>query len=153
MKNSLNPIAIEKNVEQTDHRWLKPAEVAAITGLDEKWLAAAREGRKGINGPPYRKLGSGKTSPVRYPLNELIEWMHSFPLQGKTQASPFSSYSDFQQNAINEPWPFVLYEDGTLDEIFAALNGGRFMNEYRTRQIIWISRSALSNLTAGTTLK
>ncbi len=137
---------IESNVSVPGVQWLKPAEVSALLGLDEKWLAAAREGLKGLNGPPYRKIGNGKTSPIRYPLDELIAWMKSFPAYGGT-SSHFPSFLNFQTEAtIKDVWPFVLYEDGTLFEIFSALNNDRFRKEFRTRQIIWIAKISFPQL-------
>lgn len=141
-KKRLSTQAFE-NVERPEMVWLKPAEVATLTGLDEKWLSAAREGRKRLSGPPYKKIGSGKTSPVRYPLNELIEWMESFPLQGGNVLS-FSSFSDFSNGSnASTQWPFVIYSDGTIDELFASINSSRFMNEHRTRNIVWLAKSSL----------
>ena len=45
-KPCLSISAIESNVDSISIQWLKPTEVSAMLGLDEKWLAAAREGRK-----------------------------------------------------------------------------------------------------------
>ena len=80
LKIHLNSSTIKENVNHPETQWLKPSEVARLIGLDEKWLAAAREGRKDITGPPFIKIGSGKTSPIRYPIDELINWMNSFPI-------------------------------------------------------------------------
>lgn len=47
---------------------LRPEIVAELIGVDKKWLASAREGRKKIQGPPFIKLGEGRTAPIRYRL-------------------------------------------------------------------------------------
>jgi hypothetical protein len=59
-------------------RFLTPAEVAIVLKVSKKWLANAREGRKNIQGPPYIKLGPGRTAPVRYPVNAFKEWCATF---------------------------------------------------------------------------
>jgi hypothetical protein len=142
-KPCLSSSTIKENVIKPENQWLKPSEVAKILGLDEKWLAAAREGRKGIEGPPFVKLGSGKTSPIRYPIDKLTIWMDSFHTQSSNY-SRFSKYSDFQKSALpNDIWPFVLYQDGSIDEIFISINDGRFEKEYPTRQVIWLAKSSL----------
>ena len=143
LKPCLSISAIESNIEHLEPLWLKPAEVSIMIGFDEKWLAAAREGRKGLVGPPFRKIGSGKTSPIRYPVDKLIIWMDSFPLQGVT-TSQFSSFATFQHaGSVSDVWPFVLYDDGTMDEIFRSINSGKFAEQYRTRQIIWLANSSI----------
>lgn len=122
---------------------VKPSEVAKLIGLDEKWLAAAREGRKGSTGPPFVKIGSGRTSPIRYPLSELIKWMESFPVYSSHNCR-HTSYSSFLNfNNSEDLWPFSLYDDGTLDEIFNSMNSDRFAREFTTRQIIWLVYSSL----------
>lgn len=142
-KTHLTSSVIKENVKYPETLWLKPSEVAKLIGLDEKWLAAAREGRKGIVGPPFIKLGTGKTSPIRYPLAELLKWIESFPMS-VSHNCPHSSYASFLTlSSPKELWPFTLYEDGTFDEIFNSINTGRFDREYRTRQIIWLAKSAL----------
>ena len=141
-KTFLTSLIIKENVKHPDILWLKPSEVAKLIGLDEKWLAAAREGKKGLSGPPFIKIGTGKTSPIRYPLAELLKWMESFPMS-VSQNCPHSSYASFLTlSSPKELWPFTLYEDGTFDEIFNSINIGRFELEYRTRQIIWLAKSA-----------
>ena len=145
-KLHLQTSTIESNVREPSIQWLKPSEVSVLLGLDEKWLAAAREGVKGLDGPPYIKVGNGKTSPIRYPLHELIAWMKSFPVN-RGVTSNFHSFVDFQSAATaKDVWPFVLYEDGTLIEIFNALNSDRFCKEFRTRLIIWIAKVAFPQM-------
>ena len=130
LKIRLNSSTIKENVNHPDTQWLKPSEVAELTGFDVKWLAAAREGRKGITEPPFIKIGSGKTSPIRYPLGELTTWMNSFPIYSSNSSSHLS-FSDFQKSSNPmDVWPFVLYEDGTFEEIFESINKGKFKEQY-----------------------
>ena len=63
---------------------LTPAQVAAMLNVSTKWLANAREGRAQVSGPPYIKLGPGKTAPIRYPMAELGNWLASFQTQTYT---------------------------------------------------------------------
>jgi hypothetical protein len=138
-KPQLSYITIKQNVEHPEAEWLKPSEVAKVIGLDEKWLASAREGKKGINGPPFIKIGNGKTSPIRYPLNELIKWMESFPLYISKSCRHTSYLSFLKSSSPEDLWPFILYDDGTFEDIFKSVNSGRFAMEFLTRQIIWLS--------------
>jgi hypothetical protein len=107
----LSSSAIKENVKYPDAQWLKPHEVAKLKGLDEKWLAAAREGRMGLNGHPFIKIGIGKTSPIRYPLGELLKWMESFTTY-ISHGCRHTSYLSFQKSASpHDLWPFTLYDD------------------------------------------
>lgn len=51
---------------------LKSSEVAKLLGVSNQWLAKAR-----ITGdsPPYIKFGKAHSSPVRYDLAEVQEWI------------------------------------------------------------------------------
>jgi hypothetical protein len=49
--------------------WLSPEAVAALCGISTEWLSDAREGRKGVTGPSYIKLGAGRTATIRYRLS------------------------------------------------------------------------------------
>lgn len=51
---------------------LKSPEVAKLLGVSNQWLAKAR-----ITGdsPPYIKFGKAHSSPVRYDLAEVQEWI------------------------------------------------------------------------------
>jgi hypothetical protein len=94
-------------------RWLPPKLVSEILGVSPKWLAAAREGRKGIQGPPFVKLGEGRTAPIRYPLDALLTWMQSFgPYSTTTNAtnSPTADYSAFlnQSAGSKQLWLFAI---------------------------------------------
>jgi hypothetical protein len=128
---AMSPEAVEQNAVAPEDRWLPPRATAAVLGVSEKWLAAAREGRKGVEGPPFRKLGTGKTSPVRYNLARLREWIESFPeivdLAGRQ--SSLRSFADFQgligtsMRALEERWLFAL-DDGKPVDFFQAINEG-----------------------------
>jgi hypothetical protein len=132
--------AIDRNTIDPEDRWLPPRAAAALMGISEKWLAAAREGRKDIEGPPFRKLGKGKTSPVRYNLARLREWIDSFPemvdLAGRQ--SSLRSFAEFRNligegmRAIEERWLFAL-DDGKPIDFFQALNEGLVESKPATR--------------------
>ncbi len=144
MNPSLPASTIRNNTTNPSNRWLKPSDAAAMIGLSEKWLAAAREGRKGIDGPPFIKLGDGKTSPIRYRLDELTDWMDSFQSHSGN-ISQFSSYSAFlNKAAASDQWPFVInHDDGVLDELFSAINNGPFSLDSRAHySIIWIAKKS-----------
>lgn len=136
----MSPEAIEQNAMAPEDRWLPPRATAAILGVSEKWLAAAREGRKDVEGPPFRKLGQGKTSPVRYNLARLREWIESFPemvdLAGRQ--SSLRSFADFQglvgtgMRALEERWLFAL-DEGMPVDFFQALNEGVVESKPATR--------------------
>lgn len=132
--------AIDQNTIDPADRWLPPRAAAALMGVSEKWLAAAREGRKDVEGPPFRKLGTGKTSPVRYNLARLREWIESFPemvdLAGRQ--SSLRSFAEFQNligagmRALEERWLFAL-ADGEPIDFFQALNEGLVESKPATR--------------------
>jgi hypothetical protein len=145
LKANITSSLLKDNVINPELHWLKPSEVAKLLGLDEKWLAAAREGRKGVYGPPFIKIGNGKTSPIRYPLDKLIEWMNTFPLN-PTGSRQLLSYSDFNKSAgPNDLWPFILYENGTFEDIFESINSGNFTSQSNTRQLIWLAKCSIPN--------
>lgn len=52
---------------------LKTKQVAEITGRTARTLTEDRRNNKGI---PYRRLGDGDNSPVRYPIHEVSKWMN-----------------------------------------------------------------------------
>ncbi len=62
-----------------ENRWFSPKTIGAIFGLDEKWLSSVREGLKGIDGPPFKKLGSGKSAPICYNYGKFKEWFDNLP--------------------------------------------------------------------------
>ncbi len=113
----------------TDERWLRPEEAAVFTSLDIKWLANAREGRKNLKGPPYIKLGEGRTAPIRYKLASLLLWMQSFGEQtSTTQREPVrhSRFSDFLASALpSERWLFAVNKSATTaTDVFETLQKG-----------------------------
>ena len=139
-KKHLNIETLKANVEYPAVHWLKPCGVATLIGLDVKWLAAAREGRKGVEGPPYRKIGDAQTSPIRYDLDELIKWMNSFPLQYST-TNNYNSFNSYIDNAaVSELWPCVIDNDGNIVELFTSMNSSKFRNHYIDRKIVWLSK-------------
>lgn len=129
---SMPPAAIDANILTPEDYWLPPRAAAALLGVSEKWLANAREGRSGVEGPPFRKLGSGRTSPIRYNLARLREYMLGFPemadLAGRQ--SSLCSFAEFQglagtgRRAIEERWLFALPDAGSPVEFFQAIKEG-----------------------------
>lgn len=117
---------IKANFSAGFEQWLPPAAAAEIIGMTPKWLAAAREGRKGIEGPRYKKLGDGRTSPIVYPLSELLSWMAAIPAQTSTLERPVvqqETFGRFISDATpTDRWLFVIGEDRrSATEIFTAL--------------------------------
>lgn len=117
---------IKANLPPGVDPFLPPAFAAELVGVDTKWLAGAREGRKNIQGPPYVKLGEGRTAPIRYRLSSLIAWMASFQEQTSTLERPIvphSSFERFLSNATtNQRWLFVLATDGrSAIDIFTVI--------------------------------
>lgn len=128
----MSPEAIDANIVNPGDYWLPPRAAAALLGVSEKWLANAREGRAGVEGPPFRKLGTGRTSPVRYNLGRLKEWLEQFPemVDIAGRKSSICSFSEFQGlagtglRAIEERWLFAWLKDGEPLEFFQALKEG-----------------------------
>lgn len=88
--------------------WLTPKAVSEMTGLDTKWLAAAREGRKEVRGPEYVKIGTARTSPIRYQYSAVLAWMASFKVHSTT-----TMYRE------TGPWPpsvMIAHELAVLDQ-------------------------------------
>jgi hypothetical protein len=127
--NPAFPLTTLRENLPTDERWLRPEEAAAIIGLDIKWLANAREGRKNLSGPPYIKVGEGRTAPIRYKLASLLAWMHSFTELTNTthrEQVPHKRFSDFlSQGRPSERWLFVLNKAATTaNDVFEVLQQG-----------------------------
>ena len=59
-------------------------QAAEFLGVTVKTLAEMAMHREG---PPFAKLGDGKTSPVRYPLDRLREWVDSRLVASKGDAT------------------------------------------------------------------
>lgn len=121
--------SIDNCVLDPEDRWLSPKTVAVMLDFSEDWLSQLREGLKGIEGPPFKKLGDAKSSPVRYNLARLREWMNRFPeLASNAGAAPtfFISMGDFiNGTSLEEPWLFAQIENESVD-FFKALNEGLF---------------------------
>jgi hypothetical protein len=105
---------------------LPPALAAELAGVTKKWLASAREGLKTIKGPPYVKLGEGRTAPVLYRLSSLQAWMDALQEQTSTlerPAVPHRSFGRFMSDAASsDRWLFVISDDRrSATEIFTAL--------------------------------
>ena len=138
MPNPIFPLETLLENLPSDERWLRPAEAAAFIGFDVKWLADVREGRKGITGPPFIKVGSGRTSPIRYQLSSLIEWMKSFPVCLSTTRHDVvmrRNFVDFSAYATDsEKWLFSISRDGRQAiDVFEALKQGNLPDGTRLR--------------------
>lgn len=120
--------------------YLSPQTLAAMTGLDEKWFAGAREGHKEVDGPPFRKLGTAKTSPVRYNLADVRKWWAQFPKQVTTHGklSTFRSAVDFFKGATPESRWLFADVDGAPMDIVLALQGGAFNGNEEPR-VAWLT--------------
>lgn len=133
--------SIDKEAIAPEDRWVAPSHAANVIGMSEKYLAALREGRKDIEGPPFKKLGNSKTSPVRYNLAQLRDWINSFPTQVRTfcaAPSPIMSASDFFTGRnLDSRWLFAEV-DGDLVDFFQALNGNVFERSPET-QLHWLN--------------
>lgn len=127
--------------------FLPPALVAEFVGVDTKWLAAAREGRKTIKGPPYVKLGEGRTAPIRYRLSDLIDWMASFQEHSSTTERPVVPYTSFERYMANanssERWLFVVDASGRkATEIFTSIQNEIPSSDMRFQ---WLTHSDYTN--------
>jgi hypothetical protein len=138
---------IKSNMPPGIDPWLPPALAAEFAGVDTKWLANAREGRKRIQGPPYIKLGEGRTAPIRYRLSSLIAWMDSFKEQtSTTQRSvvPHANFGRFLANASDcDRWLFVVSPDGrSATNVFEKLTDNKLMSSAKLQ---WLTRAEYTN--------
>jgi hypothetical protein len=144
----LPPAALNENLPSSENPFLTPEQAATILGLSTKWLAAAREGRKGLEGPPYIKLGQGRTAPVRYKLGSLQQWLSQFEEVVNNAGARPSGYSNFANFAstglADDKWLFALDPD-TMEcvEFFQAVRSGRFTEKSELR---WVTHP---NVAAG----
>lgn len=115
-----------------EDRWFSSKTIAAICGLDEKWLSSVREGLKGIDGPPYKKLGHGKSAPIRYNYGMFKDWLNKFPsvinTQGKLAARASSASVFFSERDTFNQWLFADI-GGEPQDIVVAINSGAFDGE------------------------
>jgi len=127
--------------------WLPGRVVAEIIGFDEKWLANAREGRKNIKGPPYVKVGEGRTAPIRYRLSALISWMASFEDHASTLhrvVAMHRTFACFMDNASEtDRWLFVMGGDGrSATDLFDALQRDTLPSSVKLE---WLTRAEYTN--------
>lgn len=138
---------LRANIPSGVDPWLRPDVVAQITGLDSKWLAAAREGRKNLQGPPYVKIGNGRTAPIRYRLSSLIVWMESFEERRSALHRSTTLQGSFEQfmksNSQTARWLFMVAPDGTdVFEFFEALPQEQIISRWRPR---WLTAADYVN--------
>lgn len=135
-----------------EDRWFSTKAIGEIYGLDEKWLSSIREGLKGIDGPPFKKLGSGRSAPIRYNYGKFKDWFDQFPsminTQGKLAARAASALSFFSERDANNQWLFVEV-NGEPQDIVVAINSGAFDGEgdpktYWLTYWEWLAKSAQS---------
>jgi hypothetical protein len=135
-----------------EDRWFAPKTIGAIFGLDEKWLGSIREGLKGIDGPPFKKLGSGRSAPIRYNYGKFKDWFDKFPslinTQGKLAARAGSVLGFFSERNANNQWLFAEV-NGEPQDIVVAINSGAFDGEgdpqtYWLTYWEWLAKAAQS---------
>lgn len=147
-RTRLPAATLNENLPSEQNPFLTPEQAATILGLSTKWLAAAREGRKGLEGPPYIKLGQGRTAPVRYKLGSLQQWLSRFEEvvnNAGARPSMFSSFVDFSAMGMAEDkWLFAL-DPETMEcvEFFEAARSGRLTDKSELR---WVTHP---NVSAG----
>lgn len=117
------------DVVALEDRWFSPKAIGAIYGLDEKWLSSVREGLKGIEGPPFKKIGTGQSSPIRYNYGKFKKWFEQFPsvvnTQGKLASTARSMLSFFSERDPYNQWLFAEVNNEPQD-IVVAINSGAF---------------------------
>lgn len=126
---------------------LTPRQVSELLGLSLKWLANAREGRGTLPGPPYIKLGNGRTAPVRYKLTSVIAWLAQFPeVMNTAGATPalYRSLVDYEEELAERPTAHWLYavdiKKRELYEFFSAVNAGAISAGTRLK---WLANDEL----------
>lgn len=84
MTDETNDISLSVIQSYTDDRDLTEREAAKLIGFSVGWL---RDRRLDGNGPPFKKIGSGRNAPVRYPKGELLN--HFKKIELKTSTSQY----------------------------------------------------------------
>lgn len=143
--NAITADMIDRNIIKPSDVLLDTKTVAAMLGVSTKWLEAAREGRKETNGPPYVKLGQGRTAPIRYNLAILRDWMaglgHLLP---DYQPSQHVDYKTFISAAApDESWPFIVQAGSDPLELFKAINSGLLGGPDKQAKVEWIPKRDL----------
>lgn len=137
---SMSEESLDGIVELED-RWFSPKVIGAIYGLDEKWLSSIREGLKGIDGPPFKKLGTGKSAPIRYNYGKFKEWFDNFPslinTQGKLAARSASVLGFFADRDEQNQWLFADV-DGEPQDFVVAVNSGAFDGD-AAPEVLWLT--------------
>jgi hypothetical protein len=142
-RTRLPAATLNENLPSEANPLLTPEQAATILGVSPKWLAAAREGRKGLEGPPFIKLGQGRTAPVRYKLGSLQQWLSRFDEvvnNAGARPSGFSSFADFSaMGQAEEKWLFVLNPD-TMEcvEFFDAVRSDQLTDKSKLR---WVTHA------------
>lgn len=154
---SMSDESIEGIVALED-RWFSPKTMGAIFGLDEKWLSSVREGLKGVDGPPYKKLGEGRSAPIRYNYGLFKQWLDKFPsvinTQGKLAARATSVSNFFSQRDAHNQWLFAEV-NGEPQDVSVAIKSGAFDVEndpltYWLTYWEWLAKAATSGRMAPT---
>ncbi len=145
MQNSITADMLDQNLITAEDVLLDTKTVAAMLGVSPKWLEAAREGRKQIKGPKFVRLSPGRTSPIRYILADLREWMAGLgQLLPDCQPTPHVDYKTFISTATpDENWPFVVQEGTDPVELFKAINSGLLGGPEKQPEVKWIPKRDL----------
>lgn len=137
---SLPDEALEDVIALED-RWFSPKVLASILGIDEKWLSSVREGVKGVEGPPYKKLGEGRSAPIRYNYGKFLKWLDKFPdlinTSGKVAARFASAAEFFAAEDLGQRWLFAD-ADGEPQDIIVAINSGAFESD-NDPEVYWLT--------------
>jgi hypothetical protein len=126
----------------SDELWLIAAQVGMLLGRSTDQLA---EDRKVGNPPPFKKDGGS----IRYRLGSVRDHMFSSPefstttqskrAANRNQINFLSNIQSWAANAApDDRRPFVLYDDGGLDDFWEPLRIGR--NLSREDRCVWLSR-------------
>lgn len=135
------PDAALQDIIAPEDRWFSPKVISAILGVDEEWLSNVRQGLKGVEGPPYKKLGEGKSAPIRYNYGKFKEWLDKFPhlvnTHGKTLSRFASAGEFFSGTGVAGSWLFAQ-NGNELEDIVIAINKGLFDGENEP-EVFWLS--------------
>lgn len=105
----------------SDEALLTPPQMAAILQTTEDQLKTMRETG---DGPPFRKLGDGVKSPVRYPVGEYRKWLNSHIFKNTAQMSVcrFGSMADFlSTGAMDDAYIIAKDRQGRVWEFWESI--------------------------------
>lgn len=150
------PQTFSNNGVKPEQLWFDTADAATLIGRSKKWLEALREGRKGIEGPPFVKLGHDKTAPIMYNAAKLLDWVMSFGEYTNVHQipdSPYANIASFMADATpSDLWLFALSDAGEQIDFFAAARTGMFEmpppdTPKKSFQLSWLERQEVTSIT------